>query len=113
MREVEQLGLTFDPPMPMPPREPTLRERAEQWLLDNPGLYAEIVRRARKVKAAGNRVGIKAIFESIRWDQNIRTVGDEWKVNNSFAAPVARIVMEREGDLVGFFETRGDEPCTP
>lgn len=106
---MSQLGLVFDPPMPTPPREPTLRERAEQWLRENPGVYAEIVRRVRRVRDAGNRVGIKAVFESIRWDQSVRTVGDDWKMNNSYAAPVARIVMEREADLDGFFETRERE----
>lgn len=102
---MSQLSISFDPPVPTKPRPLT---RFEVWLEQNPGIYAEVVRRARRVKAAGGRVGMKAIFESIRWDVTVRTIGDEWKLNNTYAAPMARLVMERESDLEGFFETRGE-----
>lgn len=100
---MSQLALTFDPPVPEPRRPMTF----EQWLEVNPGLYAEVVRRARQAKAVGARVGMKAIFERIRWDVTVKTRGCEWKLNNTWAAPMARLVMKREPDLEGFFETRG------
>jgi len=86
----------------------TPHQKCERWLRENPHIYDEIVRLAREVKRAGERTGMKAIFERIRWDVKIRSLGDKWKMNNDYTAPTARIVMEREPDLEGFFATRGD-----
>jgi hypothetical protein len=36
----------------------------------------------------------------------LSTRGDEFKLNNDYRAPYARLIMRREPDLDGLFETR-------
>jgi hypothetical protein len=37
----------------------------------------------------------------------MKTVGDDFKLNNNYHSRYARLIMEREPGLDGFFETRG------
>ena len=52
------------------------------------------------------RTGIAAIFERLRWLYRLQTQGEEYRLNNTFRAYYARMVMERCPDLAGFFEVR-------
>lgn len=71
-------------------------------------VYAEVVRRARALRASGIRTyGIAGIWEAIRYDSSVGLLsGDEYVLNNSYRAYVARVVMVKERDLWGFFTTR-------
>lgn len=92
------------------PKQATRREWAEAFIGLNPSVYGLIVSIARDCKRAGwKRAGMKAIFEKIRWEYAERTRGGCFKMNNSIASEVSRIVQEREPDLRGFFETRGSK----
>lgn len=72
----------------------------------NPAVY-EVVRLARMTRAAGYpQYGIGALWEVARWHINMRTVGDEFKLNNNYRAYYARYIMSREPDLRGFFNLR-------
>lgn len=83
-------------------------QRAEALIRDHPAVYQQIVRLARRAKASGRRrYGMKALFELVRWHHNVERTDGDLKLNNTAAAPLARIVMEREHDLADFFETRG------
>jgi hypothetical protein len=75
---------------------------------DNPRVYREIVRLARRRLAAGYKTGsIAQIFEVLRWEMDLSTVSaDGLKLNNDFRAPYARLVMANEPDLSEFFHTR-------
>lgn len=80
------------------------------WLAENPRVYGEVVRLAREWRAVhgpSSKVGIATLWETLRWQSSIRTTGDEFKLNNTWRAPMARLVMAREPDLAGVFETRG------
>ena len=72
----------------------------------HPGVYAELVRIARQLKAAGHkRYGIGALFEVVRFHRALATTGD-FKLNNNYRAIYARVIMAKNTDLAGFFETR-------
>ena len=50
---------------------------------------------------------VNAIFERIRWEKDAGGDGvTSFKLNNNYKAEYARLIMTREPDLEGFFETR-------
>ena len=74
---------------------------------DNPHVYVELTRMARQLASRGiKRYGIKALIEVLRW-KSIKTTGEDYKINNNFTAYYARLIMEEEPDLDGFFKIRG------
>lgn len=81
----------------------------------NPQVYARLVALARDLVRQGRRrVGIKMLFEVLRW-HHLRTVGDAdgFKLNNNYHSYYARLIMHQESDLGGVFELRAlaaDEP---
>lgn len=58
-----------------------------------------------KAKAAGKkRFGIQAVAERIRWEILIETqAGSGFKLPNGILSRYARLIMEQESDLKGFF----------
>lgn len=100
-----QAALAFDPPESIVDRDfaaycATPHGRA---------LEAEIVLRARRLKARGfDSYGIAALFEAIRYDRSVDLgpTCEEWRCNNNHRAGLARKVMRENSDLAGFFATR-------
>jgi hypothetical protein len=92
----------------------TIEEMFWSFHHENPHVYDELVRLARRARRRGvARVGMKMLFEVLRWDFALRTGGDEFKLNNNYTSYYARLVMVNEPDLEGVFETRrlhADEP---
>lgn len=73
----------------------------------NPAVYTRLVGLCRQARARGrNKVGIGMLFEVLRWDHLLRTNAEDFKLNNNHRAYYARLIMERESDLRGIFETR-------
>jgi hypothetical protein len=88
------------------PTAETLEDRFREFHEENPHVYEEIVRLCRKAKERGRqRWGIGGVFEVLRWSW-LKTTGEEFKLNNNHRAFYARLVMEREPDLAGFFQLR-------
>lgn len=87
------------------------KERWWKFHLINRHVYSAIVAEARKAHENDYKVGMKAIFEHLRWQWREQTKGDEYKLNNTYTAYYARLVMMREPDLEGFFETREANSC--
>ncbi len=93
------------------PGESRVERAFREWIETEDGeiVEAEIVRRARALRAAGRRhYGIAGIWEAVRYDQTIALQGEAgaWRLNNSFRSLLARRVMARVPELEGFFETR-------
>jgi hypothetical protein len=89
------------------PAKKSITDRFWAFHESNPRTYEHIVRLARQAKARSKRVGMKAIWERLRWWAAFETDGEEpFKLNNSFTAHYARLVMAQEPDLEGVFETR-------
>jgi len=75
---------------------------------NHPEVYAELVRLAQQATRAGRRkFGMKALWEVMRWNFWLKPGGDKFKLNNNYPSFYARLIMEREPDLAGVFETRG------
>jgi len=92
-------------------RPPTLRERFEQFHADNPQVYDGLRELALRARRRGHeRYGIKGLFEILRWQHAMETTDEEFKLNNDFTAFYARLLMDREFELDGFFETR-EQKC--
>lgn len=85
----------------------SISARFNEFHSDNPKVYSLFVRFARQLKAAGRRGSAKLIFERLRWEFAISTASsDDFKLNNNFTSHYARLAMDLEPDLVGFFEIR-------
>lgn len=76
----------------------------------NPAVYRLLVRFARQWRqrfGPDAAMGMKQLFERVRWEMAFRTVGDcQFKLNNNHTAFYARLVMERNPDLEGIFYLR-------
>jgi len=86
----------------------SIRERFTTFHNGNPKVYAEIVDIARQMRSRGvQKMGISLIFERLRWLHFIEVqTAEGFKLSNDFRAEYARLIMSREPDLEGFFETR-------
>jgi hypothetical protein len=77
---------------------------------ENPQVFDELVLLARLAKSKGrDRIGMKMLWERLRWEIFISTTGDEYKLNNNYHSRYARYIMESVPDLAGIFETREHE----
>ena len=101
----------------MPPGGPQLafgfmsraERRFREFHRDNPHVYEELVKLARQAKDAGKKkVGIKMLFEVVRWYAFIDTTDkySDFKLNNNYHSRYARLIMAKEEDLVDIFDTR-------
>lgn len=99
------------PPPPPPTPKDRIAARFEQFHAENPHVYRmlrDLCLKARGLNP-GCRIGVKALFERLRWQVRFETRGGaagEWKLNNNYTALYARMLMEREPELAGIFETR-------
>jgi len=79
----------------------------EAYHAENPQVYAALRRFAFEAKRAGRpRISINLLHERLRWYTTIEAQGDEFKVNNNWRPFYARLLMQQEPELDGFFETR-------
>lgn len=85
----------------------TIAERFGAFHRRNPQVYAALRASALAMRRRGvTRYSIAGLFELLRWQYAMQTAGGEYKLNNDFRAPYARLLMEQEAELAGFFETR-------
>ena len=74
---------------------------------ENPHVYSRLVALARKIKDRGFRsYSINSLFEVLRWHSDLETKGSLFKLNNNYRSYYARLIMEKEPDLEGFFSIR-------
>jgi hypothetical protein len=87
----------------------TIQERFEDFHARHPEVYEQIVHYAMMVKRAGHlRYSIDACIQRVRWHfQFEHSSRFDFKINDHFSSRYARLVMDREPSLEGFFETRG------
>lgn len=104
-----QLAIEFTP-APRTKRAESISERFARFHAENPDVYRELRELALAGRRRGlKRLGMKALFEIVRWNRALATRGEEFRLNNNFTAHYARLLMEQEPELVGIFETRGSE----
>lgn len=103
-----QTGL-FDRPQTVsnPQKFLSAQERFEEFHRRNPQIYRLICEYSRRLKSAGRkRYSIKTIWAVLRWQSDVQTDGEHFKLDDRYYSRYARLVMEREADLAGFFNTR-------
>ena len=90
-----------------PPKTP--RERFAEFHADNPHVYRMLRSKALELKRAGReRFGMRCLWESMRFDMAVETETHDFKLNDHYPPAYSRLLMQREPELSGFFETRGD-----
>jgi hypothetical protein len=96
------------------PRPPTPEERFQSFNNANPHVLDTIIEKALQLKRAGRKHwGLKAIFESMRYDYAVAAdSADGFRLNNNYTRSYAELAMKTAPELKGFFwmrEQRGDE----
>ena len=103
----DQLAIDFDH------REDAIDRAFNAFRRANPHVEVELVRLTRELQGKGvERVGMKMLFEVLRWSA-LRTTGDDFRLNNNYTARFARRIMARYPDLAGVYETRELRPPVP
>lgn len=95
-------------PIVTPDYEPelTIQQRWEMWSAANPWVMATLEALvARWLDAGHSRVGIKQMWEVIRYEYGA-TTGDTFKANNSFTSRAARDLIEMHPEWAECIETR-------
>tara|TARA_A100001015_G_scaffold313061_1_gene419453 strand:+ start:267 stop:581 length:315 start_codon:yes stop_codon:yes gene_type:complete len=91
-------------------RPKTIRQRFYVFHTENPHVYRALVRLARELAGQGHRrLGMKMLFEVLRWQSMITTVntdGSGFKLSNDYTAYYSRLIMSQEPDLQGIFKTK-------
>jgi hypothetical protein len=92
---------------PIDTRGLTIGEAFTAFHEANGWVYDALVTLARRWTATGRtRIGIKALFEVLRWEWSLATTGDTFRLNNSWTSRYARLIAAQEPDLADVFETR-------
>lgn len=85
----------------------TIADQFAAFHAANPGVYVALRRLALGLKGRGfRRYGIGGLFEQLRWTYALQTGGDVYKLNNNYRSHYARLLMDENPTLAGFFETR-------
>lgn len=84
-----------------------LLQKFKVFHIENPDIYATFRRYALKIKQTGRKkYSGWTIINAIRWDHDIKTSGDVFKINNDFIALYTRLLIFHEPSFEGFFELR-------
>ena len=73
----------------------------------NPHVYASFTQLARQMLATGKkRYSAQAIIYVLRWEYDLKTVGDVFEINNDFTSVYARLLCLEDPEFLHFFELR-------
>ena len=99
------VALTLDFTKPL-----TLHERYEAFKKANPHVLGIVEDKiAHMVVGGATRIGIAQVIEELRYDKKFLTNRgwySDFKLNNSFRAPMASEILERNPRWVGIIEVR-------
>ncbi|MFD3926550.1 hypothetical protein [Streptomyces sp. NPDC058614] len=94
--------------------EPSLDGRFEDFHAEHPWVYEALERlTVQWVAAGGGRIGVKALFEQLRWLAPEITDGEPFQLNNNFTSRYARLLRASHPEWRDVFELRrlrGDDP---
>ena len=86
----------------------SISARFQRFHRENPSVYARLVELAWEGIGRGHqRLGMKQLFEVLRWSRDVDTNGEPYKLCNSYTSRYARLIMEQEPGLEGVFVTKG------
>lgn len=85
----------------------TIQQRFESFHAHNPWVYAALESLTLDWLSRGRkRIGIKMLFEILRWQYGRSTTGDEFKLNNNYPSRYARLLIENHPEWADVFHTR-------
>ena len=88
-------------------KKESIIEKFNRFHQRNPHVYHLIVDISKRMKQSGvHKFGMKGVFEYLRWQYTMQTQGERYRLNNIFTSIYARLVMETEVELRGFFDIR-------
>ena len=75
----------------------------------NPHVYKTLVIKARQWRRRhpNRTVGIRMLWEAMRWGLLMQTDAEDYKLNDHYTSFYARMILDCEPDLKGFFNIRG------
>lgn len=77
-----------------------LEQRFKAFHEKNPHVYRRIEEKALELARAGrSRIGIAELVEDLRYDPSLRSAGEAFKLNNSYRAFYARLLVHRQKSL--------------
>lgn len=86
---------------------PPIAERFEAFHRENPHVADALERlAANAIEAGAGRVGVKMLYEVLRYERIIETRGDDFRLNNDYHSRYARLLIERRPEWAGKIETR-------
>ena len=81
--------------------------RFREFHRDNPNVYRELMQLVHEALRRGRKkIGIKMLWEVVRWNRFLRTNDEKYKLNNNHHSRYARLIMQKEPGLAGIFDTR-------
>ena len=90
-----------------PQRRGTIDRQFEDFHHGNPHIFESLRHMALDLKARGvTHYGIATLFEVLRWQSDMQTNDEPFKLNNNYRSRYARLLMKREPRLAGFFSLR-------
>lgn len=85
----------------------TVQEDFEWFHENNPEVYRRLVALVRQAQLKGyKRVGIKHLFEVLRWEMKVDTFAPDYRLNNNYTSRYARMLLEHHPEFEGFIEVR-------
>ena len=91
--------------------DPKLLEKFKQFHKENPRVYDLFVTYSKRMKISGkNKYSAWTIVNVIRWNMDLWTTGDVFKINNDFIAIYARVMIHNYPEFADFFELRQTKP---
>lgn len=74
---------------------------------ENPKVYQKIVEMTNIAKLNGRkRIGMKMLFEVIRWEHLVHTRSDDFALNNNYTSRYVRMLASDYPELADMFEIR-------
>jgi hypothetical protein len=73
----------------------------------NPHVYEEFSRLAKSMYATGRtKYSSKCLINVLRWNMDLRTTGDVFKINDKFQSIYGRLFVKNNPEYIDFFEFR-------
>lgn len=74
---------------------------------ENPQVFEKLEELTLQAYSHGRKkIGIKMIFEVLRWNSMMSTSGDTYKLNNSYFSRYVRILIDKHPEYRDLFEMR-------
>lgn len=95
------------PAAPLRQVKPTIEEQFVAFHAAHPEVFERLVDLARQAERAGfRRIGMKRLYEVLRWQVQIDRGDEEFALNNNFTSRYARLLVVEHPELAHLFETR-------